>query len=236
MVRKIEMENLTCSNCISKVERRTARLPYVNSASFNYAKQTLLVDFKEGYDEHKALKEIKGIVDVLEDNIVTHYYEEKVEIQKVNFFKEYKFVLLGMVIITVAVFGTRILPLINSIFGTNITSLHGFLKNLLYWIGYAFLISKLLVSQIRNIKNFNIFNEHTLMIIATLAAMIVGKFEESVAVVVLYSIGEYLQTRAVNKSRSEISSLVNLKVEYANVLVNKKIVIKDRRYLGGQEW
>ena len=77
MVRKIEMKNLTCSNCIAKVERRTSRLPYVNSASFNYAKQILLVDFKDDYNEDLALKEIKAIVDVLEDNIITHYYEQK---------------------------------------------------------------------------------------------------------------------------------------------------------------
>jgi Cd2+/Zn2+-exporting ATPase len=65
------------------------------------------------------------------------------------------------------------------------------------------------------------------MIIATFAAMWIGKYEESVAVVILYSFGEYLQNRAVQKSKNEISSLINLKVEYANVLVNDKIVIKD---------
>ena len=65
------------------------------------------------------------------------------------------------------------------------------------------------------------------MIIATLAAMFIGKYEESVAVVVLYSFGEYLQNRAVQKSKDEISALIDLKVDYANVLVNDTIVIKD---------
>ena len=88
-------------------------------------------------------------------------------------------------------------------------------------------VVQLLKQQIRGIKQFNIFNENTLMIIATLAAMLIGKYEESVGVVVLYSIGEYLQTRAVQHSRNEISSLVNLKVDFANVLVNNKIIIKD---------
>ncbi|XMB72763.1 heavy metal translocating P-type ATPase [Mycoplasmatota bacterium WC30] len=227
MVRKIEMENLTCSNCISKVERRTSRLSYVNSASFNYAKQILLVDFKESYDSEAALKEIKGIVDILEDNIITHYYEDKVTVEKVNFFKEYKYVLVGMLLITITFFAYRIFPLINNLLDTNLTPLNPILKTIFYWGGYFLLISKLLAQQVRGIKNFNIFNEHTLMIIATLAAMSIGKYEESVGVVILYSLGEYLQTRAVQHSRSEISSLVNLKIDYANVLVNKKIVIKD---------
>jgi Cd2+/Zn2+-exporting ATPase len=65
------------------------------------------------------------------------------------------------------------------------------------------------------------------MIIATLAAMFLGEYKESIAVVILYSFGEYLQNRAVQKSKNEVSSLINLKVEYANVLENDKIIIKD---------
>ena len=227
MIRKIEMKKLTCSNCIAKVERRTSRLPYVNSASFNYAKQILLVDFKEDYDENIALKEIKGIVDILEDNIITHYYEQKIEVKKTNFFKEYKFVLFGMALILYTFSAYTIVPSINNVFRTTFEVPTDILKDILYWVGYVFLISKLLWIQIRGIKNFNIFNENTLMIIATFAAMWIGKYEESVAVVILYSLGEYLQNRAVQKSKNEISSLIDLKVDYANVLIDGKIVIKD---------
>ncbi|OQX93449.1 MAG: cadmium-translocating P-type ATPase [Tenericutes bacterium 4572_104] len=227
MVRKIAMENLTCSNCISKVERRTSRLPYVNSASFNYAKQILLVDFKKDYDEDVALKEIKEIVDILENNIITHYYEDKVIIKKINFFHEYKIVLVGMLLITITFFGFRIFPIINQVFGTNLTPLNNTLKIIFYWGGYLLLISKLLIQQIKGIHKFDIFNENTLMIIATFAAMFIGKYEESVAVVILYSVGEYLQNRAVAHSKDEISSLINLKVEYANVLIGNKVVVKD---------
>jgi len=227
MVRKIEMKNLTCSNCIAKVERRTTRLPYVNSASFNYAKQILLVDFKDDYDEDKALKEIKAIVDVLEDNIITHYYEQKVEIKKTNFFFEYKFVLFGVLLILFTFSSYRIIPFVNQTLNTDLAYIKGLTKNILYWIGYLFLISKLLFIQIKGIRKFDIFNENTLMIIATFAAMWIGKYEESVAVVILYSFGEYLQNRAVEKSKNEISSLINLKVDYANVLVNNKVIVKD---------
>ncbi len=227
MVRKISMENLTCANCASKVERRTSRLPYVNSASFNFAKQILLVDFKEEYDEEKALKEIKEIVDILEDNIITHYYEDKVEVKKINFFKEYHVVLLGMLIIIAAITWFRIFPYLNVWFDLNLTPLDGTAKDIMFWVGYVFLIWRLLKQQIRGIRNFNIFNESTLMIIATFAAMFITEYEEAIAVVILYSFGEYLQNRAVMHSRSEISSLVDLKVEFANKVVNKKIIITD---------
>jgi Cd2+/Zn2+-exporting ATPase len=202
-------------------------LPYVNSASFNYAKQILLVDFKASYDEDRALKEIKEIVDILEDNIITHYFEDVVEIKKVNFFKEYAFVLSGMLLITITFFAFRIFPIINNIFGTDLAPLNSTLKVIFYWVGYLLLISKLLKQQIKGIKRFDIFNENTLMIIATFAAMFIGKYEESVGVVILYSVGEYLQTRAVQHSKNEISALVNLKIDYANVVLNNKIVVKD---------
>ncbi|MBU1144813.1 MAG: cadmium-translocating P-type ATPase [Firmicutes bacterium] len=227
MIRKIVMKNLTCSNCIAKVERRTSRLPYVNSASFNYANQILMVDFKEDYNEDKALKDIKSIVDLLEDNIITHYFEQKIQIKKPNFLKEYLLVLIGMIIILFAFFSYRVFPLINKILDTNYLSLDDLTITILYWIGYSFLISKLVVLQMKGIRNFNILNENTLMIIATFAAMFIGKFEESIAVVILYSIGEHLQSRAVQKSKNEISSLMNIKVEYANVLIDNKIIVKD---------
>lgn len=221
------MKNLTCGNCIAKVERRTARLSYVNSASFNFTNQILLVDFKEDYDEAVALKEIKEIVDLLEDNIVTYYYEDKVEIKKPNFIKDYLLVLIGIGVILFTFFGYRIFPLFNLIFETHYVGLTDTTRMILYWIGYVFLISKLLLTQIKGIKRFNLFNENTLMIIATLAAMFIGKFEESIGVVILYSLGEHLQSRAVTKSREEISALVNMKIDYANVLKDGKIVVKD---------
>ena len=227
MIRKILMKNLTCSNCIAKIERRTARLPYVNSASFNFANQTLLVDFKDDVDESIALKEIKAIVDVLEDNITTQYLEQKIEEKKVNFLKEYLWVLVGMGIIFFTFSAYRIPLLINSLFGTDFELWPRLVTTILYWLGYVLLISKLLVVQIKGIRNFNFFNESTLMIIATFAAMFLGKHEESIAVVILYSIGEYLQSRAVQKSKNEISALMDLKVEYANVLIDETIVVKD---------
>jgi Cd2+/Zn2+-exporting ATPase len=227
MVRKIVMKNLSCSSCIAKIERRTNRLSYVNSASFNYSNQILLVDFKDDYDPEAALKEIKGIVDLLEDNIDTYYYEQAPAEKKPNFLKEYLWVLIGMVIILVNFSLYRIPQFMNDVFGTNMRPFDNWVKDALYWVGYLLLISKLAIKLFRGIKNFNLFNENTLMIIATFAAMAIGKYEESIAVIILYSIGEHLQNRAVQKSKSEISALMNIKVDYANVVEGDRIVVKD---------
>ncbi len=227
MIRKIAMKNLACSNCIAKIEKRVSRLSYVNSASFNYANQILLVDFKDEYDETIALEEIKEIVDLLEDNIETHYYETKVATEKPQFLKDYFWVLIGGGIILINFTIYRLPQVINAFFGTALPEMPPLVITILYWVGYLLLISKILTLQIKGIKNFNILNENTLMIIATFAAMFLGDHEEAIAVIILYSIGEYLQARAVARSKNEISALMNLKIEYCNVLVENKIIVKD---------
>jgi Cd2+/Zn2+-exporting ATPase len=227
MVRKIKMKNLTCSNCIAKVERRTSRLKYVNSASFNYINQVLLVDFKEDYDPEAALSEIKSIVDVLEDNIITHYLEDKIEVKQRKFIKEYRLVLIGVLIILLDLIGHYLFPLINQWFGISIPALNNLTSSILYWVGYLLLISKMLTLQLKALKKFNFFDENTLMIIATVAAMAIGHYEEAIAVVIFYSVGEFLQARAVDKSREEVASLIDLKVDFANVLVDGNVVIKE---------
>jgi Cd2+/Zn2+-exporting ATPase len=84
-----------------------------------------------------------------------------------------------------------------------------------------------MILLVKSIRKFNFFNENTLMIIATFAAMFLGKYEESIAVIILYSIGEHLQSNAVTRSKNEINALMGIKIEYANVLINDKLIIKD---------
>lgn len=228
MVRKIVMKNLSCATCINKIEKRTSRLPYVNSASFNYTNQIMLVDFKEDYNEETALKEIKNIVDMLEDNIDTHYFGTSKTEKKPSFLKEYFFVLIGMGIILITFSIYRIPQYFNFIFNTHYQLfLPEWSISLMYWVGYILLVSRLIILLIKSIRKFNFFNENTLMIIATFAAMFLGKYEESIAVIILYSIGEHLQSLAVQRSKNEITALMGIKIEYANVLVEDKIIVKD---------
>ncbi len=222
MIKKIVMKNLTCASCINKIERRVSNLSYVNSASFNYANQILLVDFKENFNDQKALKDITEIVDLLEDNIEVYFHANKPAEKKVWFFQEYFFVLLGLFIILVT-FGFYRIPMLfhaNDVFPS-------WLRISLYWVGFVLLISRLLLRQIRNIRHLSFFDENTLMIIATFSAMVIGKHEEAIAVILLYSIGEHLQNRAIMRSKAEITALMDIRVEYANVLVDDKIVVKD---------
>ena len=65
-----------------------------------------------------------------------------------------------------------------------------------------------------------VFDENFLMSIATIGAFFIGEYPEAVAVMLFYQIGEVFQGYAVNKSRKSISSLMNIRADYANVLRN----------------
>lgn len=63
-----------------------------------------------------------------------------------------------------------------------------------------------------------IFNEFTLMLIATIGAFAIGEYPEAVAVLLFYSVGEYFQDRAVDRAQRDIQSLVNLRPDFATVV------------------
>lgn len=68
------------------------------------------------------------------------------------------------------------------------------------------------------IRHGDIFNEFTLMIIATIGAFAIGEYPEAIAVLLFYSIGEYFQGRAVGRARRDIKALVNLRPDKAVVV------------------
>ena len=99
------------------------------------------------------------------------------------------------------------------------------------WMGIplrvaAYLISgyDVLLTALRNICRGRVFDENFLMAVASLGAMLVGESAEGVMVMLLYQLGEYLQHRAVNKSRTNIAALMDVRPETATLLEDGKPV------------
>ena len=78
---------------------------------------------------------------------------------------------------------------------------------------------KIIKKAFKNIKRGEIFDENFLMVVASIGAICVGEWEEAIAVMVLYRIGEWLQAKAVGKSRKAITDLMDIRPDYANLLV-----------------
>ncbi len=97
----------------------------------------------------------------------------------------------------------------------------------IYAAAYLVVGWDILWKAIRNIAHGQIFDENFLMAIASLGAFAMRKFDESVAVMLLYQVGELFQSYAVNKSRNAISSLVELRPDLATVERNGELLEVD---------
>ena len=80
---------------------------------------------------------------------------------------------------------------------------------------------------VTNILHGQVFDENFLMTIATIGALILGEHSEGVAVMLFYQVGEWFQSYAVSKSRRSITSLMDIRPDYANIEQDGKLVQVD---------
>ena len=97
------------------------------------------------------------------------------------------------------------------------------INNILYIISYLIVGYDIVLKAIRNIFRGKIFDENFLMTVATIGAFGVGEFPEAVAVMLFYQVGELFQSFAVDRSRKSISSLMDIRPDFANLVKEDSI-------------
>ncbi len=97
------------------------------------------------------------------------------------------------------------------------------INDIIYLVSYIIVGLEIIRKAIRNITRGKVFDENFLMTVATIGAFAIGEFPESVAVMLFYQIGELFQSYAVDKSRKSISSLMDIRPDFANVERDGKI-------------
>ena len=110
---------------------------------------------------------------------------------------------------------------------THFLSLNIIIEVALYLIPYFIIGYDILLKSFKGIKNRQIFDENFLMAVATIGAMLLGDFKEGVAVMLFYQIGELFQSVAVGKSRKNISALMDIRPDYANIYEDGKLTKVD---------
>lgn len=99
----------------------------------------------------------------------------------------------------------------------------GYVELILYLIPYFVIGHDILRKSIKNIRHGQVFDENFLMAVATIGAMCLGEYLEGSAVMVFYQIGELFQSIAVGKSRKNIAALMDIRPDYANIMVDGEI-------------
>ena len=126
----------------------------------------------------------------------------------------------------------RILLAAVLLIGFQFLSVEGLPRMILYLIPYGIIGYDILLKAFKGIKNRQPFDENLLMAIATLGALAIavkeeGDYTEAIAVMLFYQVGEWFQSYAVGKSRRNISDLMDIRPDYANVEQDGRLVQVD---------
>jgi Cd2+/Zn2+-exporting ATPase len=129
--------------------------------------------------------------------------------------KKQKKVLLRIILSTVLVIVFSFLPV------------DGYIKFILFMIPYLIIGYDILKKAVLGIFHGEIFDENFLMAVATVGAIALGDYKEGTAVMLFYQIGELFQSYAVGKSRRNITQLMDIRPDYANIEQDGKLVQVD---------
>lgn len=240
---KLILNGLDCANCANKIEDKVNKISGVKEATVNFSTTILTAEIKEESIKDEIINEIKSIVKKLEPHVNVeektdnkevknntktctssccssdnhHHQSSKEESHghshglredsngKIGILKDNWMLILGAIIYAIAL-------LYN---GSN-----SIISIILFVGSYLVIGGEVIITAIKNILRGEVFDENFLMSIATIGAFFIGEYPEAVAVMLFYQIGEVFQGYAVNKSRKSISSLMNIRADYANVLRN----------------
>ena len=203
---ELVLNGLNCANCARKIEERVGNLEGVKESNLNFTTLTLKVKLHKSYEEEKAFKDINDIVIGLEPHVVVEKKSKANQEDKKVSFKVEPMLIIGAIIYLVAVLG----------------SFSDTVSLVLYVASYILIGGEVVLAAIKNIAKGEVFDENFLMTVATIGAFAIKEFPEAVAVMLFYQIGETIQGYAVNKSRTSISSLMDIRADYANLLRNGK--------------
>lgn len=204
----ININGLDCAHCAMKVEQEINKMDEVEDAMIIFSTETLKVKLNREMSDDELLKRLKNVIDKVESGITLSIKKDIKVIEKPKLFvcKDHVELIIGTIIYIIGIIlgGTK-----YDVF--------------IFGIAYLLIGYKVLFKALKNIKRGQIFDENFLMCIATIGAFCISDYKEAIAVMLFYSIGEIFQAYAVNKTRTSISSLMDIKSEYANLVIDDTV-------------
>ena len=208
------LEGLNCTHCAGEIEEDANKIKGVKKANLNFVTKKLKVEIDEIPRAETVSDEVRSIVKRIEPDVIIHEIggmttdkikdDLKAEEEEKN--DNMKFVIGVIVFLTAAIFKFEYR-----------------IEFILFFISYIIIGGEVLINAFKNILKGKVFDENFLMSIATIGAFIIGEYPEAVSVMLFYEIGEYFQGKAVDHSRKSISTLLDIRPDYANIETNEGI-------------
>lgn len=212
------LNGLNCSSCAGKIEDLLRKNDKISSLNYSLATKKLVIESSEEKEIMK--KVIQLTVDSVEDGVfvsedkadknnLTSLDEEVIskDNKLMKIVKDNLRTIVGAILVFSIIF---IKPSMN-------------IKLPIYVFSYVLIGGDVAKRAFKNIARGQLFDENFLMTLATIGAFLLGEFNEAVMVMLFFKVGEAFQDYAVDKSRKSITSLLNIKAEYANLVIGDKI-------------
>ncbi|WP_281650938.1 heavy metal translocating P-type ATPase [Helicobacter bilis] len=238
-MQKFILENLDCNSCANKLEKSLQSMPCVESANINFSTNTL-------YIKTSNIEAIKAQIAKIEPDIIVRSTHENTH--NVSYKKELSLLLALLFGFAVCMLCLHYTPLesssfiksFNMILGVSYAVLLRYTESLSFLhsifsavtpfqiLIYIILLLLYIIAGLpifravwRNVKNKVFFDENTLMFIATIAAFCIGEISESVAVMLFFRIGEFLESLALKRSKKSLYDLLDITPEIAHLQIKQ---------------
>jgi len=204
---KYRLDGLSCANCALKIEKAFCEEESIGQTTLNFVTQTV-------YLPPASVELAQRIVDRIEPGVKLKSIspkgsqeldQEEEELQHTRWKK-----LRVLVASTLLAIG-----LVSSLLGLNFSWV---MEYLIYLTAYFLVGYEVLYTALRNMFKGALFDENFLMALATVGAIVIHQLPEAVGVMLFYSVGEYIQDLAVNRSRHSIKALMDIRPDYANLI------------------
>ena len=215
---ELELNGLNCASCAGKIEKLSSEISGVDEASLDIVTKKLKVKLVDDEKLSIITKEIKDIIKKLEPDVIVIDKSEK-QPKEEDHSHDHGVIDQKEIIRLIFSGVLFIIPLILKLEGTA--------RLLTYLVSYLIVGHRVITRAARNVIGGVPFDENFLMTIATFGAFAIGEYPEAVAVMLFYQVGEMFQGMAVNHSRRSISSLLDIRPDYANLERDNEIIIVD---------
>lgn len=209
MKKQIKLSRIHCAGCAEALEQKINEIEEIESASIDFSTKTIIYETEHNHGKEKEVREkIIGVVKKFDHTI--QIVEDEDDEKQAKKEKIHKIVDISKIFICIvlAVVGF-VLP--NSVIWLKIT---------LYILAYLCVGYEVLISAFMNLFKGKFLDENFLMTVATIGAFAVQEYVDAIAVMLFYSVGEFLEGLAVEKSKKRIKSLLLVKAETANLVTD----------------
>lgn len=205
MEKHFVLENLCCSECAAKIEKKAGKIESVSKASVDIVTKRLSIQHDGSVDSENLEEKVKSIVKSIEPDINVISTESGRKETKEKFPQELLRLVTGAVVYAAG-------------FAANAFHMNRYMVIAIFVLSLVISGGEVFYKAVRNIVKGQVFDENLLMSIAAVGAFAIGQFEEGAAVMLFNEVGEYFQELATERSKKSITDLMGLRPDYANLM------------------